>query len=69
MHLSLLNEIEQALRLPFDKDKKSLYVHLHRQAFPLNEVDEGCIRCAHKAYNRLKWYYEKETENSAKAGI
>lgn len=68
MHSSLLDEIGQALSEPFDKDKKSLYVRLHLRAFPLNEVDDGCVRCAHKAYNRLKWYYEKE-KNPTEAGV
>ena len=64
----LLNEIEQATR-SFDKNNKSLYLQLHMQAFPLNEVDLNCPRCVEKMFSRLvnfknkKMAKKKETEN------
>ena len=64
----LLNEIEQATR-SFDKNNKSLYLQLHMQAFPLNEVDLNCPRCVEKMFSRLvnfknkEMAKKKETEN------
>lgn len=64
----LLNEIEQATR-SFDKNNKSLYLQLHLQAFPLNEVDLNCPRCVEKMFSRLvnfknkEMAKKKETEN------
>ena len=64
----LLNEIEQATR-SFDKNNKSLYLRLHLQAFPLNEVDLNCPRCVEKMFSRLvnfknkEMAKKKETEN------
>ena len=64
----LLNEIEQATR-SFDKNYKSLYLQLHLQAFPLNEVDLNCPRCVEKMFSRLvnfknkEMAKKKETEN------
>lgn len=67
MLYSLLNEIEQATK-SFDKNNKSLYLQLHLQAFPLNEVDLNCPRCVEKMFSRLvnfknKEMKKKETEN------
>lgn len=68
MLYSLLNEIEQATR-SFDKNNKSLYLQLHLQAFPLNEVDLNCPRCVEKMFSRLvnfknkEMAKKKETEN------
>ena len=64
----LLNEIEQATK-SFDKNNKSLYLQLHMQAFPLNEVDLNCPRCVEKMFSRLvnfknkEMAKKKETEN------
>ena len=64
----LLNEIEQATK-SFDKNNKSLYLRLHLQAFPLNEVDLNCPRCVEKMFSRLvnfknkEMAKKKETEN------
>lgn len=64
----LLNEIEQATK-SFDKNNKSLYLQLHLQAFPLNEVDLNCPRCVEKMFSRLvnfknkEMAKKKETEN------
>ena len=55
----LLNEIEQATR-SFDKNNKSLYLRLHLQAFPLNEVDLNCPRCVEKMFSRLVNFKNKE---------
>ena len=68
MLYSLLNEIEQATK-SFDKNNKSLYLQLHMQAFPLNEVDLNCPRCVEKMFSRLvnfknkEMAKKKETEN------
>jgi len=59
MPCSLLDEIEQATA-SFDKNKKSLYLQLHLQAFPLNEVDLNCPRCVEKMFSRLVNFKNKE---------
>lgn len=60
MLYALLNEIEQATSEGFNKDNKSLYLRLHLQAFPLNEVDLDCPRCVEKMFSRLVNFKNKE---------
>lgn len=59
MPYSLLDEIEQATQA-FDIKNKSLYLRLHLQAFPLNEVDLNCPRCVEKMFSRLVNFKNKE---------
>jgi hypothetical protein len=55
-----LDDLEQVLAEGFNKNNKSLYLHLHLQAFPLNEVDLNCPRCVEKMYSRLVNFKNKE---------